>query len=74
MPRALAALLVGAAVEAASRGIASILARRRAIYAGYQELLQNLPGIGVQPFRLTFQREDDYVLVQGVKGFDAPAH
>jgi perosamine synthetase len=27
----------------------SILARRRAIYAGYQELLQDLPGIGVQP-------------------------
>src|SRR5258706_6740103 len=27
----------------------------------------SLPGIGVQPFRLTFQREDDHAIVQGLE-------
>lgn len=31
----------------------------------------SLPGIGVQPFRLTFQREDDHAIVEGLE--DLPA-
>jgi small ligand-binding sensory domain FIST len=31
-----------------------------------------LPGIGVQPFRLTFQREDDHAIVEGLEDLPSP--
>jgi small ligand-binding sensory domain FIST len=33
----------------------------------------SLPGIGVQPFRLTFQREDDHAVVEGLEDLPAAA-
>jgi len=32
----------------------------------------SLPGIGVQPFRLTFQREDDHAIVEGLEDLPSP--
>ena len=32
----------------------------------------SLPGIGVQPFRLTFQREDDHAIIEGLEDLPAP--
>ena len=32
----------------------------------------SLPGIGVQPFRLTFQREDDHAVIEGLEDLPAP--
>jgi small ligand-binding sensory domain FIST len=32
----------------------------------------SLPGIGVQPFRLTFQREDDHAIVEGLEELPSP--
>jgi small ligand-binding sensory domain FIST len=32
----------------------------------------SLPGIGVQPFRLTFQREDDHAVIEGLEGLPSP--
>ncbi|MDP9245025.1 MAG: FIST C-terminal domain-containing protein [Chloroflexota bacterium] len=32
----------------------------------------SLPGIGVQPFRLTFQREDDHAIVEGLEDLPGP--
>jgi small ligand-binding sensory domain FIST len=32
----------------------------------------SLPGIGVQPFRLTFQREDDHAIIEGLEELPAP--
>lgn len=31
-----------------------------------------LPGVGVQPFRLTFQREDDHAIVEGLEDLPSP--
>jgi small ligand-binding sensory domain FIST len=31
-----------------------------------------LPGVGIQPFRLTFQREDDHAVVEGLEELPAP--
>lgn len=33
----------------------------------------SLPGIGVQPFRLTFQREDDHAIIEGLEDLPSPA-
>jgi small ligand-binding sensory domain FIST len=32
----------------------------------------SLPGIGVQPFRLTFQREDDHAIIEGLEDLPSP--
>src|SRR6266851_1848860 len=32
----------------------------------------SLPGTGVQPFRLTFQREDDHAIVEGLEDLPSP--
>ena len=32
----------------------------------------SLPGIGVQPFRLTFQREDDHAIIEGLEDLPPP--
>lgn len=32
----------------------------------------SLPGVGVQPFRLTFQREDDHAIIEGLSDLPSP--
>jgi small ligand-binding sensory domain FIST len=57
----------GATVLGCSAG--GVIGTRREIEdaPGVAAWAASLPGIGVQPFRLTFQREDDHAIVEGLE-------